>query len=177
MQSRGRAISIACRSGCFHKFQSRSSWLEGFAETLPQRIDRLEEEGSLGPAIWVFPETFTSLGGNQFVDSDAIGHWATWLHTDLISAIEANYPVRQAAFARALFGKSSGGFGALHQALNHGEFWGAVACHSGDMGFELGYSSDLAHALLYLEQQGSDVPGALKESGQRKGWAAVTFSS
>ena len=47
-----------------------------------------------------FPETFTSLGGNQFVDSDAIGHWATWLHTDLISAIEANYPVRQAAFAQ-----------------------------------------------------------------------------
>jgi len=141
---------------------------KAFAETLPQRIDRLEEAGLLGPAIWVFPETFTSLGGNQFVDSDAMGHWATWLHTDLVSAIEAGYPARQTASARALFGKSSGGFGALHQALNHGEHWGAVACHSGDMGFELGYASDLAHALLYLEQQGSDVPGALKRIKSKK---------
>ena len=141
---------------------------KAFAETLPQRIDRLEEAGLLGPAIWVFPETFTSLGGNQFVDSDAMGHWATWLHTDLVSAIEARYPVRQTASARALFGKSSGGFGALHQALNHGEHWGAVACHSGDMGFELGYDSDLAHALLYLEQQGSDVSGALKRIRSKK---------
>ena len=27
---------------------------KAFAETLPQRIDRLEEAGLLGPAIWVF---------------------------------------------------------------------------------------------------------------------------
>ena len=38
---------------------------------------------------------------------------------------------------RAVFGKSSGGYGALVQALRHGDRWTAVACHSGDMGFDV----------------------------------------
>lgn len=134
---------------------------KAFAETLPQRIDRLEAAGQLGPAIWVFPDSFTSLGGNQFVDSPILGHWATWLHTDLLKALEARYPVRTDSGGRALFGKSSGGFGALHQMLNHGEHWAAAACHSADIGFELGYANDLAHALLYLEQQGVSQHTAL----------------
>ncbi|MGA1103644.1 MAG: alpha/beta hydrolase-fold protein, partial [Pseudomonadales bacterium] len=66
-------------------------------------------------------------------DSPVTGQWATWLHTDLLEALEARYPVRKDPGGRALFGKSSGGFGALHQVLNHGEHWAAAACHSGDM--------------------------------------------
>jgi hypothetical protein len=141
---------------------------KAFSETLLQRIDRLEDEGQLGPAIWVFPDSFTSLGGNQFVDSPVTGQWATWLHTDLLEALEARYPVRKDPGGRALFGKSSGGFGALHQVLNHGEHWAAAACHSGDMGFELGYAADLSHALLYLEQQGVTHIGALDRIQAKK---------
>ena len=34
----------------------------------------------------------------------------------------------------ALFGKSSGGYGALHNAIHHAGEWNAIASHSGDVG-------------------------------------------
>jgi hypothetical protein len=36
---------------------------------------------------------------------------------------------------RGVFGKSSGGYGAITHALRHADIWSAAACHSGDMGF------------------------------------------
>ena len=58
---------------------SHLAW-KGFGETIPQRVDRLMAEGQLAPAVYVFPDCFTSLGGNQYVDSIAMGQWARWLH-------------------------------------------------------------------------------------------------
>jgi hypothetical protein len=49
---------------------------------------------------------------------------------------------------RGVFGKSSGGYGALTHALRHSDIWAAAACHSGDMGFELCYLPDMAAAVL-----------------------------
>ncbi|MBN1964277.1 MAG: esterase, partial [Anaerolineae bacterium] len=41
-------------------------------------------------------------------------------------------------------GKSSGGYGALVQAMRHPEVFGAAACHSGDLYFEFCYLGDIA---------------------------------
>ena len=49
-----------------------------------------------------------------------------------------------------MFGKSSGGYGAIMHALRHPDFWSAAACHSGDMGFELCYLPDMPAALRAL---------------------------
>ena len=45
-----------------------------FDENVPERAARLIHEKKMGPCIVVFPDCFTCLGGNQYVNSPAIGH-------------------------------------------------------------------------------------------------------
>jgi len=101
-----------------------------FGESLPQRLDRLVASGALGPVILALPDTFTSLGGNQYVDSLALGNWERFILDEMLPAIEERFRVRRGPEGRAVFGKSSGGYGAIIQALKHGSRWGAAACHS-----------------------------------------------
>ena len=61
---------------------ARTGW-KAFSESLLQRHERLVESGEMLPCILVMPDTFTSLGGNQFVDSPVLGNWSSWLSTDL----------------------------------------------------------------------------------------------
>jgi S-formylglutathione hydrolase FrmB len=117
----------------------------------------LSAEGRLGPVVTVFPDTFTSLGGNQYINSSALGAWADWLLDEVLPRVEQRYRVRRGARHRAVFGKSSGGYGALIQGLRYGERWGAIASHSGDLGFDVLYRRDLPAALLALEPHGRDV--------------------
>jgi hypothetical protein len=49
-----------------------------------------------------------------------------------------------------VFGKSSGGYGAITHALRHSDIWAAAACYSGDMGFELCYLPDMPAVLRAL---------------------------
>lgn len=116
----------------------RLSWT-AYGEAVHQRVDRLVAEGHMGPAVFAFPDGFTRLGGNQYVDSVALGGWETFVARDLVPQLEAQFRVRKGRQHRAVYGKSSGGYGALLQALRHADQWGAVACHSGDIGFDLVY--------------------------------------
>ncbi len=54
-----------------------------FGDNVPERAARLMHEGKMGPAIFVFPDCFTSLGGNQYVNSSAIGNYADYLTREL----------------------------------------------------------------------------------------------
>lgn len=131
----------------------RLSWT-AYGEAVHQRVDRLVAEGSMGPAIFAFPDGFTRLGGNQYVDSAALGGWETFVARDLVPQLEAKFRIRKGREHRAVYGKSSGGYGALIQALRHADQWGAVACHSGDIGFDLVYRREfvaLCDALARFE--------------------------
>lgn len=123
---------------------------QSFGESLPQRIDRLIREGEMGPVVLALPDGFTRLGGNQWIDSPVLGRWEGFVLDELIPALEAQFRIRPGASHRAVFGHSSGGYGALIHALRHGERWGAVASHSGDVGFELIYGRELPAALTAL---------------------------
>ena len=104
-----------------------------YQESVPQRADRLVAAGAMGPVIMAFPDCFTSLGGNQYINSAAMGHWADFLLHEMLPAIESNFRVRPGC--RGVFGKSSGGYGAIAHGLRYADHWNAVACHSGDMAF------------------------------------------
>lgn len=132
------------------------SW-QSFGESLPQRLDRLVAQGAMGPVILALPDAFTSLGGNQYINSAVTGHWEDFLLDEMLPRIEDTFRVRRGARHRAVFGKSSGGYGALVQGLRHGQSWGAVACHSGDMGFEQVYLRDMPRALDALARHDGDV--------------------
>jgi S-formylglutathione hydrolase FrmB len=113
----------------------RLAW-RPFEESLPQRVDRLVASGAMPPVAVAMPDAFTSFGGNQYTNSATLGAWRDWVAHDLVDAVVAACPVRADAAGRAVYGKSSGGYGALLQALYHPDRWGAFACHSGDAGFE-----------------------------------------
>jgi len=127
---------------------SHTNWT-GFHENLPERLDRLIGEQKMVPVVVAFPDCFTRLGGNQYINSAATGAWEDFLLHEMLPAIEQRYgcggPGR-----RGVFGKSSGGYGAITHALRHSDIWAAAACHSGDMGFELCYLPDMPAVLRAL---------------------------
>lgn len=152
---------FVCLAGFTGSGLKHLAW-QSFGESLPQRVDRLIGEGKLGPVVVAFPDCFTSLGGNQYVNSSALGLWEDFLLDEMLPAIEAGFRVRRGAGQRVVFGKSSGGYGALMQGLRHGERWAGVACHSGDMGFDIIYRRDLPTTLGVLAGHDGSVPAFLE---------------
>jgi S-formylglutathione hydrolase FrmB len=136
---------------------------QGFAESVPQRVDRLVASGEMGPVVLAFPDGFTSLGGNQYINSASTGLWEDFVLGEMIPAIESRFRVVEDPASRAIFGKSSGGYGALIHGLKHADSWGAVACHSGDMGFETIYLRDFPRVLGALARYDGDPAGFVKD--------------
>ncbi len=128
-----------------------------FGDNVPQRLDRLVAEGKMGPVIAVFPDCFTSLGGNQYINSVAMGNWEDFLIDELIPEVERRFRVRKGRDHRAVFGKSSGGYGAIVHGLRRADAWGAVASHSGDMGFLMCYFGDFPKLLDTLAEHDGDI--------------------
>ena len=138
---------------------AHGNW-RGFAEGLPERLDRLIAERLLPPVVVAMPDCFTRLGGNQYVNSPAVGRWEDFLIDDLVPVIERDLGCGGTG-RRAVFGKSSGGYGALVHAMRHSDFWSAAACHSGDMGFEWCYLPDMPKTLRTLARYDLSVEGFL----------------
>jgi len=153
-----------------------TAW-KNFGENLPERLDRLVHAGAMPPAVVAFPDAFTRLGGNQYVNSAAMGRWQDFLADDLVAAVEARFgcggPGR-----RGLFGKSSGGYGALVNALRRPDVWAAAACLSGDCGFELCYGPELPVALRGLARHGGSAEAfvvAFEAADRRRGEEITTM--
>jgi S-formylglutathione hydrolase FrmB len=127
---------------------SHTNWV-GFRENMPERLDRLIGEGRMKPVVVAFPDCFTRLGGNQYVNSASMGAWEDFLLSEMLPAIEGKFRCGGNG-RRGVFGKSSGGYGSIIHALRHADIWAAAACHSGDMAFELCYLPDLPAVLRAL---------------------------
>lgn len=123
---------------------------KAFHENVPQQIDRLIDSGAMGPVIVAFPDCFTSLGGNQYINSSAMGNWEDYLCDEMVPALEARFNIKAGRDHRAIFGKSSGGYGSIVSGMRRADTWGAIACHSGDMDFDLCYRGEFAGLLRGL---------------------------
>src|SRR4029077_17556329 len=69
---------------------SHTNWV-GFRENLPERLDRLIGEQRMPPVVVAFPDCFTRLGGNQYVNSGAVGAWEDFLLAEMLPAIEQRF--------------------------------------------------------------------------------------
>jgi S-formylglutathione hydrolase FrmB len=123
-----------------------------FDENVTERVARLVHERRMGPAIVVFPDCFTSLGGNQYINSSAIGRYADYLTQEIIPFVDSQFRTLASRDHRGCFGKSSGGYGAIIHAMRYPEYWGAIADHSGDANFNLCYLSDWPRTLNELDR-------------------------
>lgn len=134
---------------------AHTNW-KNFTENVPERLDRLIASGAMPPCVVAFPDCFTKLGGNQYINSSGMGAWADFLLTEAVPLVEKEFRCGGAG-ARGVFGKSSGGYGAMAHALLYPEFWSASACHSGDMGFEHCYLPEFPRLLRTLAKAGGSV--------------------
>jgi len=147
-------------------FTGRGTFLlndSAFDETIQERMDRLIASGEVQPMILVMPDCFTRYGGSQYLNSTATGRYEDHLIEELVPFIDARYRTLGEAGYRAIAGKSSGGYGALVQAMRHPDIFGAAACHSGDMYFEYCYKPDFARFLNAADRLAIDSPEALAE--------------
>lgn len=113
-----------------------------WSPSLDVRMDALIAAGC-GELILVMPDCATRYGGSQYLDSSATGRYETHLVAELVPQIDRRFRTLAAREHRAIMGKSSGGYGALVQAMRHPELFGAFACHSGDLYFEYCYRGDI----------------------------------
>lgn len=120
-----------------------------------QWMDRLIVTEQMAPAILVLVDGNTRLGGSQYVDSIHNGDYATYVVRDIVGALDAAYRTIAREGGRAVFGKSSGGFGALHLTLAHPGVFGAFASHSGDAYFRYAHLAAFPAAQRSLETYGS----------------------
>ncbi|MEX0958823.1 MAG: alpha/beta hydrolase-fold protein [Burkholderiales bacterium] len=153
---------------------SHANW-KPFGENVPERAARLIHEQKMGPAIIVFPDCFTALGGNQYVNSSAIGRYADYLTREIVPFVDREFRTLASREHRGCFGKSSGGYGAILHGMLYPKTWGAIADHSGDAYFDFIYRCDWPNTLNELAKHRAPkrVPGAYDaraESG-RKGLA------
>ena len=144
-----------------------------FSDNVPERAARLIHERKMGPAIIVFPDCFTALGGNQYVNSPAIGNYADYLTRELIPFVDREFRTLSRREHRGCFGKSSGGYGAIIHGMKYAQHWGAIADHSGDSYFDFVYWHDWPNTLNDLARfrQVKRKPGrydALREASRAR---------
>ena len=132
-----------------------TNW-KNFGENLPERLDRLIGAGTMAPCAVVLPDCFTRVGGNQYINSAAVGRWDDFLLMECIPFIEEKFGCGGPG-KRGCFGKSSGGYGSIAHAMLHPDFWSAAASHSGDMAFEWCYLPDFPKLLRSLAKHGGSI--------------------
>lgn len=137
-----------------------------FQPTLPERIDARIAAGALPPFLAVFPDGATRLGGTQWIDAPAVGRYQTYVAEAVVREVEARFGAVPAREARAVVGKSSGGYGALRMGRDRGDVFAHVGCHSGDACFEYCYLPDLPKAAAALLDAPS--PAEWLEDAQRR---------
>ncbi len=130
---------------------SHIAW-KNFGDNVPERAARLIHERRMGPAIFVFPDCFTALGGNQYVNSSAIGNYADYLTKEIVPFVDREFRTLASRDHRGCFGKSSGGYGAIVHGMRYASTWGAIADNSGDSYFEFVYHHDWPNTLNELSR-------------------------
>ncbi len=146
-------------------------------ENLPQRLDRLIGSGEMPAVVVPMPDCYSSLGGNQYVNSSSVGRYADYVVEELVPYLSEHVNVVDDAVGRGVFGKSSGGYGALVHAMYYPDTWGGVASHAGDIGFEWVYRPEFPRAAAELSKLGGDPYRFLKNFWRKKSPGSADYST
>lgn len=112
-----------------------------FRRTFPELVDALFARDDVPPALVVYVDAWTRYGGSQYLDSPAVGDYHTYLCEDVVRWVDEHYRTIAHPDARAITGKSSGGYGAMVTAMLRPDVFGALATHAGDALFDTSYTA------------------------------------
>ncbi|GAA0377558.1 enterochelin esterase [Acrocarpospora corrugata] len=136
-------------SGQVTMWGNRSPW----RRTYPELLDELFAAGDTPPALVVFVDAWTRLGGSQFVDSPGHGRYHSYLCDEIVPFVDARYRTLAAREHRAITGKSSGGYGAMITPMLRPDLFGALATHAGDALFDVLYLREFPPAARTLRDE------------------------
>jgi S-formylglutathione hydrolase FrmB len=127
-----------------------------FRPSVIELVDELFADDAVPPAIVVFVDAWTSLGGSQFLDSAATGNYHTYLCEEVVPWVDARYRTLPQREHRAITGKSSGGYGAMVTPMLRPDLWGGLATHAGDATFENAYLPEFRQVARALRDDYDD---------------------
>jgi S-formylglutathione hydrolase FrmB len=123
-----------------------------FEPTVIERLDTMFAAGECPPAVVVFVDAWTSLGGSQFLNSTSTGRYLDYLCDEIVPFVDGRYPTAADREHRGLAGKSSGGYGAMVVPMLRPEVFGALASHAGDALFECSYLPEFPKIVRTLRE-------------------------
>lgn len=139
---------------CLTGFTGRGRMLlndNAFTPNLAERMDRLINSGKIKPMIVAMPDCFTHYGGSQYINSGATGDYEDYLTREIVPFTDENFRTINDREARAVMGKSSGGYGALIMAMRHADIFGIACSTSGDCYFSYCYLPDFPKAFRAIK--------------------------
>ena len=84
-----------------------TNW-KAFTENVPERLDRLIGEGKMGPVVVAFPDCFTRLGGNQYINWAALGRYEDYLIQEIVPFVEGRFSAAAKAIAASSASRRAG---------------------------------------------------------------------
>lgn len=133
-----------------HRFVAYDIW----KPNLTQLFDAMVVSGRCPPALLVLPDAITRWGGSQFLDSTATGPYQSFLAEEVVAEIDRRYRTIAAREARAVVGRSSGGFGALRLGMDRPDVFSVVGSHAGDAAFEVSLRPMFTAAAVAYDRAG-----------------------
>lgn len=146
----------------------------GFDPWKPNTAELFEgliERRACAPAILVMPDAICRWGGSQFMDSPATGLYQTYLAEEVVALVDRELRTIPTREARAVAGRSSGGFGALRLGMDRPELFSVLGSHAGDAAFEVSMRPMLTGAAIAYDRAGGFAAFAeqMSQRGPRGG--------
>ncbi len=143
-------IMLASFGSTNHSIAGWSPWKPNTVEL----FDQLIAKGTCRPAILVLPDCFNRWGGSQFVDSPGTGAYQTYLADEVLPFVDRHFLTIPERAARAVVGRSSGGFGALRLGMDRPDVVSVIGSHAGDAAFEVSMRPMLISAAIAIDRAG-----------------------
>jgi len=150
-------------TGHLTMWANRMPYRQPFIET----ADAVFAEGKAPGCIMVYVDAWTAYGGSQFVDSPGTGPYHSYLCDEVVPWIDERYRTIPHRRARAISGKSSGGFGAMITPMLRPDLFGSLATHAGDSLYELCYVPEFGKAARALRAYDHDIQRWWVDFGSR----------
>lgn len=122
-----------------------------------EHVLQLAHAGSARELILVVVDGSTRYGGSQWVSSPVSGCVEEYVTREVVGFIDKRYRTIPLAASRAVFGHSSGGFGAYHLGSLHPEVFGVIGMLSADSYFEHHAKPILYRYYESLYENGADA--------------------
>jgi predicted esterase len=94
-------------------------------------IDLMMRNRDIGEIIAVFVDGSNKFHGSEYLSSETIGDYETYITQDLVNHIDANYRTIAHRSSRGITGYSMGGYGSMRLALKYPSVFSVVVAQAG----------------------------------------------